>query len=114
MKLVYSILLPLLLAIVLAFVFFSCGTEQPAGDQPTVVERADVIYPPAAIEQRVEGTVYVEMTVDKDGWVVAAMITQTDSPLLTDAALDAAVKYRFKPLNKECKVTVPFVFKLSE
>ena len=100
--------------LVLTLALFSCSTEQPAGDQPVVIERTDVVYPPAALEQRVEGTVYVELTVGTDGYVVAAMITQTDNALLTDAALDAAVKYRFKPMDKECKVTVPFVFKLSE
>jgi TonB family protein len=82
-------------------------------EQPEVVVEVPVVYPPLALAQRVEGTVNVEITVGKDGWVVAAMIVRTDNNLLSDAALDAAVQYRFKPMHKECRVVLPFVFKLK-
>ena len=79
-----------------------------------VVKRVSVVYPDSAKAKGIEGTVYVQATIGTNGFVQVVMVTKSDNELLNEAALNAVVKYEFKPIPKECKVTVPVKFKLSQ
>ena len=81
---------------------------------PELVKSVRVIYPDTARVLHIEGTVFVQATIGTDGFVQVAMVTKSDNELLNEAALNAVVRYEFKPLPRECKVTIPIKFKLSE
>jgi TonB family protein len=78
-------------------------------------ERAEPVYPPLARAAKVTGTVVVEVTVDETGNVTAARAV-SGHPLLKDAAVEAARKWKFKPAmldGASAQVTGPIVFKFA-
>lgn len=92
---------------------------KPAGETrgPVIVKRAVPQYPSIARSQRITGTVSVEVTIGADGSIEEANITQSPSPLLNSAALDAARLMKFEPalidgVPARGKLTVLFSFKL--
>lgn len=78
------------------------GTEgsAPKGGRlstpPILISKSDPIYPAGARSQRIEGVVVVRLRIDKEGRVKKADIVEGD-PLLTQAAVDAVVQWRYKP-----------------
>ena len=75
---------------------------------PKVIHEVAAVYPAEAKRARVEGSVYVDVTVDVDGRVTATRVTQS-IPMLDDAAEDALRQWLFEPgkVNGEpVKVTV--------
>lgn len=78
------------------------------------VKKVNPIYPEEAKKEGVEGTVYVGITINKEGLVETAMVTKTDDERLNIAALNAVIQWKFKPLTKICKVTIPVKFKLAQ
>jgi protein TonB len=62
----------------------------------TVVHRIDPVYPQAAIQQRVEGTVRVHARISETG-VISDVSALDGSPLLQAAAVNAVRKWTFKP-----------------
>jgi TonB family protein len=57
--------------------------------------RPEPEYPQAAVEARVSGPVVVEITIDESGNVISARAL-SGHPLLRDAAIDAARRWKFK------------------
>lgn len=79
-----------------------------------IKKQVAAVYPKEALEKDIEGTVFVAIEIGKDGFVQTAMVTKTDNEILNEAALNAVIKWEFKPL-KECqKVTIPIKFKLTK
>jgi protein TonB len=83
------------------------NTSQPVragGNIPTPTKIKDVrpVYPPQAIQARIQGVVIIEATIGKDGAVERARVLRS-IPLLDPAALDAVRQWRFTPttLNGE-------------
>lgn len=86
----------------------AANREQPKQEAPRIIRksggvvsgeairRAEPAYPQRAKTARVSGTVVVEVTVDELGNVVAARAVSGHA-LLTDAAVDAARGWKFKP-----------------
>ena len=74
------------------------------GNIPTPTKIKDVrpVYPPDAIQARIQGVVIIEATIGKDGAVEKARVLRS-IPLLDPAALDAVRQWRFTPttLNGE-------------
>jgi len=87
-----------------------------AGDEPTTSGPSDLviidydvppkplsitrpIYPPMALEEGVEGTVLLELVIDKSGRVGSAKVLKS-IPELDQAALECVRKWRFKPATK--------------
>lgn len=86
---------------------------------PTLVKRADPMYPKSALKAGIEGTVYVKALVDTEGKVARVEVVKSDAKELDSAAIDAAKKFTFKAAVSSGKpveawVTIPFKFKLSD
>jgi protein TonB len=71
-------------------------------------------YPKQARKQHVEGTVIMRATIAKDGTISDLQLVSGD-PLLTQAALDAVKKWKYRPYLKdgqavdvETQITVNF------
>ena len=78
-----------------------------------VVKRAAVVYPDSAKVKGIEGTVMVQATIGTNGLVKVVSVTKSDNKILNEAAMDAVLKWQFKPIPKEYNITIPIRFKLS-
>jgi TonB family protein len=84
--------------------------ERISGDAPR--------YPKAAREAGLEGTVLLELTISEHGEVVEVRVVQGLPKGLTQAALHAAMTWRFRPVVREGRPvrvvqTVPVAFRLA-
>lgn len=82
-----------------------------------VVKRVPPIYPAEARDKKIEGTVKLRVTVQKDGSVTVQNVVQGD-PLLSQAAIDAVRQWRFEPVRfdgqpVDVQQTIEFVFSLA-
>jgi TonB family protein len=76
------------------------------------------VYPAIAKSQRISGQVLVEITVGADGSVEDVVVVQSPSPLLNQAAIDAAKRMKFDPALSDgapirSKIKKGFNFKLN-
>jgi TonB family protein len=67
---------------------------------PVLRSRAEAIYPPEALHDRLEGTVGLEIVVEDSGGVVDARVTAPAGHGFDEAALDAIRKFTFEPARK--------------
>jgi TonB family protein len=70
------------------------------------------VYPPLALQARIQGTVRFTMTVGPDG-TPQRMQLVSGHPLLIPAATDAAKQYRFPPSSEEVQTAVDVTFTLN-
>ena len=82
--------------------------------QGLLVKRVQPIYPPQALQMRVQGAVVLDATIGKDGSIVSVKQVSGE-PILARAAVDAVKQWKYKPyyLNGEpveitTQVTVNF------
>ena len=68
------------------------------------------IYPELARKMNIAGTVKVEIVIAPNGTVKTAKAIG-GHPLLLDAAVDAAKKYKFEPAGEETTAQMTFDFK---
>jgi len=87
------------------------ATQAPPADE--IVRRAktrvDPNYPELARKMSLSGTVKIEVTVAPNGSVKDARVVG-GHPVLANAALDAARKWRFEPASTESKGIIDFKF----
>jgi TonB family protein len=88
--------------------------------KPEVINRVKPTYPPAALRQKVEGTVVLSILIDEAGKVGDVKILRPagGSVGLNEAAVAAAKKWTFRPAVKAGKkvkvwITYPIVFKVQ-
>jgi protein TonB len=87
-------------------------------EPPTMIEFASPEYPPLAREAGIEGTVAIRVLVSEEGKVLDASVLQSDvTPAMNQAAVQAALKCRFRPAKQrtvpvKAHVMIPFQFKL--
>lgn len=89
----------------------------PCEKFPEIVVRATPVYPELAIRANLEGKVWVNILVDKQGKVKNAIIAKSNQEIFNEAALKAAMQYSFTPALQNNKpvavwVVVPFKFEL--
>jgi TonB family protein len=96
------------------------GTIFLAFDEPPVlVDYVTPKYPYFAREAGFEGTVRVRVLVNEEGKVIDADVLSSDvSPEMDQAAIEAAMKCRFKPAKQrttpvKAHVMIPFNFRLN-
>ena len=82
------------------------------------IDQTVPVYPADAQKANVSGKVVLKVTVSKFGLVTGETVVSTDSPLLTQSALDAVKKFRYAPtlLNGEpvsVLTTVTVVYDLA-
>jgi TonB family protein len=85
---------------------------------PKLLSRAEPVYPREALRQGIEGKVYVQVLVERDGSVAEVIVLKSDADVLNQSALDAARKFKFAPAMKDkspiaARVMIPFQFRLS-
>lgn len=86
---------------------------------PQLVQRIDPDYPQMARQLGIEGTVFLEIIVEKDGTVSSVKVLKSVHPLLDESAVAAAYKLTFTPamtrdLPIRCYVTYPITFRLTK
>jgi len=74
---------------------------------PKLLRSDPAAYPPAAIENKLEGKVTLEEIIDEHGNIEATRILQSSNPVFNQAALDAVRKYQYEPPTKEDGEAVP-------
>jgi TonB family protein len=82
---------------------------------PSVVEHVDAVYPPGKLQQGVDTTVEVLVTVERDGTVGGAEIATSGGEEFDAAALAAVRRWRFSPATRagkpiRARIRVPFHF----
>jgi TonB family protein len=87
------------------------GAQAPQSEE--IVRRAKIrvqpAYPELASKMHIAGTVKIEVTVSPNGTVKEARIVG-GHPLLANAALEAAKKWRFEPAPAENTGIIDFKF----
>src|SRR5262245_15612581 len=91
--------------------------EPPPADivKPVLTHRVNPEYPEVARKARVEGVVILEAIINKNGDVENVKVLRGVHPLLDQAAVNAVLKWRYKPPTSNGKVhtTVTVNFKLK-
>jgi iron complex outermembrane recepter protein len=90
---------------------------EPSVRPPQLVQRVEAAYPPAAVAQRREATVTLEVTVDAAGHIGDPKVVQSGGQDFDDAALAAVRQWVFKPAEESGKpvavrIRIPFSFQL--
>ncbi len=85
---------------------------------PSIIEYAEVEYPPEARRGIVEGEVIVKILISRGGRVEAAEVMRSSAKVLEDAVLKAVRQWRFEPPTVrgrpvELWMITPFRFKLK-
>ena len=102
------------------------GYVQPAQDvqqtqaydqAPEAITIVDPIYPEAARLQKLEGTVWIKLWIDEGGKPDKISISRSDATIFDQAAIDAAMQWKFKPATIKGKpvgvwLAMPIRFKL--
>jgi TonB family protein len=76
-------------------------------------------YPDAATKAGTEGSVWTKVSIDETGKVTKVVVTKSEAEIFNQAAIDAAMKWEFRPAMKDGKsvateVSIPFKFKLQK
>jgi TonB family protein len=84
-----------------------------AARRPIPTGHRDPVYPDAARSARVQGTVILEVTVDRQGNVTDARVVES-IPLLDQAAVEAVREWKYEPLETDAPrvFRVPVTFQL--
>ena len=64
--------------------------------RPHLIRRVNPVYPEAAIDERVQGVVVLEVFIGVDGQVADARVLRS-VPLLDKAAVDAVLQWEYAP-----------------
>ncbi|MDD3802930.1 MAG: energy transducer TonB [bacterium] len=85
---------------------------------PTLVSPINVDYPEMARKMGIEGKVFLEVVIEKNGIVSSVKVLKSDNVILNEAAIDAVKKAQFSPamsrdIPVRCIVTLPIMFRLK-
>ena len=94
------------------------GTQLEVDQQPTVIRQTKPRYPPDAFYKRIEGTVELEILIDRTGRVSRTRVVKS-IPGLDEAAIQCVIEWQFRPaqLHGQPVATVasaPITFKITE
>jgi periplasmic protein TonB len=86
---------------------------------PEIIRREPAKYPDIAIKMGIQGKVVIEVTVDAQGKPIQTKILQTTSDVFNDAAIEAVMKYTYKPAMQSnspvtAKLVIPIKFNLQK
>lgn len=76
------------------------ASEESAPTPPTLEKRVDAPYPEAALRERIEGSVGLELTIAEDGTVADVKVTAPAGHGFDDAAAAAARRFTFQPARR--------------
>ena len=91
---------------------------QKVEKQPEMLESAKPEYPEEAKSKKITGKVFVKVLITKEGSPKKAVVIRSDSEILNQPAIDAAMKSKFSPALQNGKpiavwVVLPFRFMLD-
>jgi TonB family protein len=91
---------------------------RPIEKAPEIAKRVQPLYPANAIRAGIEGTVYLNLWIDKMGRVRKTVVLRSDAQILNSSAEDAAKEWVFTPAIMQHApvsvwVCIPFRFKLN-
>ena len=97
------------LAVVFGLSSIHAKAEKPTDDfslsvssEVMAIFKTAAEYPPAAMEQGIEGYVLVEFTVDEQGATADAFIVKSEpAEIFDEAALQAVTRFKYKPVVRE-------------
>jgi TonB family protein len=124
MKVIKTILV-LLIMLFMAHGMGMAAAEGPLAldekaERPKLVKRVNPVYPPEAVEQKIQGRILVEAVTSTEGKVIKVDIIPQEprQPLLEAAALEAVKQWEYEPFlvegkPKEVKFTVVITFRLN-
>ena len=81
--------------------------------EPVVVQKVAPVYPEAARNARVQGTVILDATLDTEGRVTDVRVTEGADPRLDKASADALRQWTYKPAHDKNGRPVAVVFKVT-
>lgn len=94
--------------------------ELSDSEKPKLIKKIDANYTSLARQNKVEGTFYVQISIDENGTVTNAEVVRGPSPDygLKEECVKAALKWQFSPAIKsgvpvKTQMTYPIVFKLK-
>lgn len=91
------------------------GNKASDHSAPKLMNKVEPYYPEKALEAGVEGTVYVEMTIDAKGAVIDARVIKGGHELLNESAVSTVRKWKFESTGREkSTVVAPIRYKLSK
>ena len=64
---------------------------------PTLDHRVDPLYPADAVQQNIEGTVVMDVVVDKRGYISSLEVVKGAHPILDEAARRAVEQWKYQP-----------------
>lgn len=79
-----------------SYVVVTSKTATGTWEPPTLKKQTKPKYPGAAMKDKLEGTVVVELLIDENGCVAATKLVQS-VPIFDKAAIECVVKWRFTP-----------------
>ena len=99
-------------------------SPQPPDRVPTdamhllTLKRVNPIYPPLARQARIQGTVILNIVINKSGDVQSLQLVR-GHPMLAPAAIDAVRQWKYQPYQLsgepvDTQTTVQVIFKLAE
>ena len=91
---------------------------RPVEKAPEIVKKIEPRYPEIAIRAGIEGTVFLNLWVDKMGKVRKAVVLRSEAQVLNSSAEEAAMQWLFTPAIMQHNpvsvwVSIPFRFKLN-
>jgi len=89
----------------------------PVEKQPEPIQSPRAAYPIQAVNEKIEGTVWVKMWVDEQGIPRLATVLESSNKIFNQPALIAGMNWIFRPAQMEGKpvavyVSIPFKFRL--
>lgn len=78
-----------------------------AAQLPELTSGPAPLYPPDALEEGRSGAVLLRLQIDAEGRVQAASVEDTEDPIFSTPALDAARAFRFSPARDDAGEAVP-------
>jgi TonB family protein len=93
--------------------------ESPVLSRPTVIREVMPTYPAQAKQDKIEGTVTLDVLIDADGQPEQVKVIHSIEESLDRASVDAAGQWRFRPATRDGKpvrvwATIEFEFSLRE
>lgn len=87
----------------------------PFDEQPVLVRSVNPVYPELARQAGIEGDVLISVLVGTDGAVLDASVLRSSvTPAMEKAALDAAMRFRFRPARQGAvPVSVRVAFRIT-
>src|SRR6185295_27298 len=83
-----------------------------SGQGLSLLKRVEPAYPPAMQAARVEGTVILDATIERDGTVGDVKVLRSSGPMFERAAVEAVQQWRYSPIPFEGLLTVTVNFTL--